>query len=140
MFKCFVCWKNVMLEISVCQNIVCCNVGYTEIMLYFNICMSYWCIFDYLCVQMVYTEILVFQNRVISKNVYEIVHVCPPHTAHYFIFNQLDSFFFCKTAICEEWAICLCAYRVSPPLHLLYFSWALRLIKLSIWRKLSREM
>ena len=38
--------------------------------------------FDYWCVQMVYTEILVFQNRVISKNVYEIVHVCPPHTAH----------------------------------------------------------
>ena len=81
MFKCFVCWKNVMLEISVCQNIVCWNVGYTEIMLYFNICMSYWCMFDYWCVQMVYTEILVFQNRVISKNVYEIVHVCPPHTA-----------------------------------------------------------
>ena len=39
--------------------------------------------FDYWCVQMVYTEILVFQNRVISKNVYEIVHVCPPHTAHF---------------------------------------------------------
>ena len=37
--------------------------------------------FDYWCVQMVYTEILVFQNRVISKDVYEIVHVCPPHTA-----------------------------------------------------------
>ena len=30
---------------------------------------------------MVYAEILVFQNRVISKNVYEIVFVCPPLTA-----------------------------------------------------------
>ena len=40
--------------------------------------------FDYWCVQMVYTEILVFQNRVISKNVYKIVHVCPPHTAPFY--------------------------------------------------------
>ena len=44
--------------------------------------------FDYWCVQMVYTEILVFQNRVISKNVYKIAHVCPPHTA-----QKVDHFF-----------------------------------------------
>ena len=43
--------------------------------------------FGYWYIQMVYAEILVFQNRVISKNVYEIVFVCPPFTAR----KSLDS-------------------------------------------------